>query len=319
MDPDGKRTGRNGEKPRKHREFPAKAGRTAGTGRCVCDMTGVVFDIKEFAVFDGPGIRTTVFMKGCPLRCRWCHNPEGLEPKPQLMVSRAACVHCGACERVCEHPDQCIACGKCVPVCRGGFRRIAGEAWEAETLARRLLKDRDVYKESGGGVTFSGGEPLMQWDFVSETIRHLTGVHTAVETSGYCSDRVFREVMAACDLVMMDWKVSDPEAHRRFTGVSQERIRRHAEMLREGDTPFILRMPVIPGVNDNEAHFAAAAELVRGAKSLVRVDVLPYQRAAGAKYEMIGEKYLPGFDETREPEMHTEIFEALGIPFQRFR
>ena len=285
----------------------------------VCGMTGIVFDIKEFADFDGPGIRTTVFMKGCPLRCRWCHNPEGLDPKPQLMVSRAACTHCGACRRVCGHPDRCIACGKCVPACRGGFRKIVGQPWTPEDLARRLRKDRDVYGESGGGVTFSGGEPLMQWDFISETLRGLEGIHTAVETSGYCPDTVFREVMARCSLVMMDWKVSDPEQHLLYTGGPQEPIRRHAEMLREGRTPFILRMPVIPGVNDSEAHFAAAAELVRGAESLVRVDVLPYQRAAGAKYEMVGKEYCPGFDETREPELHTEVFDRLGIPFQRFR
>ena len=136
-------------------------------------MNGVVFDIKEFAVYDGPGIRTTVFMKGCPLRCRWCHNPEGLSPKRELMVSRAACVHCGACERVCRHPDGCVACGECVPVCRGNLRRIVGTEWTAEALAARLLKDADVYALSGGGVTFSGGEPLMQWPFVAEVIDRL--------------------------------------------------------------------------------------------------------------------------------------------------
>ena len=128
-------------------------------------MTGTVFDIKEFAVFDGPGIRTTVFLKGCPLRCQWCHNPEGLSPKPQLMVSSASCVHCGACSRVCKHPDNCIACGVCVPYCRLGLRKIAGTIWTAEALAERLQRDADVYQMSGGGVTFSGGEPLMQWDF----------------------------------------------------------------------------------------------------------------------------------------------------------
>ena len=113
-------------------------------------MKGTVFDIKEFAVFDGPGIRTTVFLKGCPLRCQWCHNPEGLSPKPQLMVSRAACVHCGACERVCRHPEGCISCGACVPYCRYGYRKIVGTEWEADALARRLLKDREFFQEDGG-------------------------------------------------------------------------------------------------------------------------------------------------------------------------
>ena len=294
--------------------------------------TGVVFDIKEFAVFDGPGIRTTVFMKGCPLRCQWCHNPEGLSPKPQLMVSTAACVHCGACERACPihdgraipgdrcwQPAGCAACGECVPACRGGFRKIAGTEWTAEALAARLNKDADVYRATGGGVTFSGGDPLLQWEFVSEVIDQLEGVHTAVETSGCATDAVFGQVMDRLDLVMMDWKVSDPEGHRRYTGVDQAPIRRHAEMLAEGDTPFILRMPIIPGVNDVREHFETVAGLVRGAKALVRIDILPYQRAAGAKYRMVGKTYAPDFDENAAPRYYTEVFDAAGIPFQVFR
>ena len=282
-------------------------------------MTGVVFDIKEFAVFDGPGIRTTVFMKGCPLRCAWCHNPEGLSPRPQLMVSRAACTHCGACEAVCPHPDVCTACGACAAACRGGYRRIVGKTWTAETLAAHLQKDADVYALSGGGVTFSGGEPLMQWPFVREVITRLSGVHTAIETSGFCPDSVFEEAMHTCDLIMMDWKVSDPALHRRYTGVDQEIILRHARMLAKGDTPFILRMPIIPGVNDNRAHSETAAALVQGAKALRRIDVLPYQRAAGAKYEMVSMNYQPDFDENAAPRFYTDVFERAGIPYQLFR
>lgn len=281
--------------------------------------TGTIFDIKEFAVFDGPGIRTTVFMKGCPLSCQWCHNPEGLSSKPQLMVSRAACTHCGACALVCPSPDHCIACGACISACRGGYRRIAGETWSAESLAARLQKDADVYTLSGGGVTFSGGEPLMQWPFVRDVIGRLSGIHTAVETSGFASDDVFQEAMERCNLMMMDWKVSDPALHKRYTGVDQDIILRHARMLAEGNTPFILRMPVIPGVNDNAAHFKTAASLVKDAKSLVRIDVLPYQRAAGAKYEMIGMQYHADFEEDRQPRFFTDIFHQFGIPFQLFK
>ena len=280
-------------------------------------MTGTVFDIKEFAVYDGPGIRTTVFMKGCPLRCTWCHNPEGLSAAPQLMVSRSACTHCGACRAVCPHPEKCDACGACVPFCRFGYRRIVGKEWTPEELAARLMKGADLFAD--GGVTFSGGEPLMQWPFVRETILLMPGVHTAVETSGYCSDETFAEAMACCSLVMMDWKVSDPEAHLRYTGVEQRAIRRHAEMLVKGDTPFILRMPIIPGVNDTAEHFQTVAGLVKTAKALVRVDVLPYQKAAGAKYEMIGREYKPGFDESREPILYTDVFDREGIPYMRFR
>ncbi len=294
--------------------------------------TGIVFDIKEFAVFDGPGIRTTVFMKGCPLRCQWCHNPEGLSPKTQLMVSTAACAHCGACERACPlhnrpvipgdkcwQPEDCIACGACIPVCKGGFRKLAGAVWTAEALAARLNKDADVFAATGGGVTFSGGDPILQWGFVSEVVDRLEGIHTAIETSGFTSDSVFEQVMQKLDLVMMDWKVSDPEVHRHFTGVDQAPIRRHAQMLAAGDTPFILRMPIIPGVNDEKAHFETVADLVKNAKRLVRVDILPYQRAAGAKYEMVGKTYAPEFDETAELKYNLEVFEKRGIPFQVFR
>lgn len=282
-------------------------------------MTGVVFDIKEFAVFDGPGIRTTVFMKGCPMRCAWCHNPEGLSPKPHLMVSRAACTRCGACASVCPHPGGCVACGACVSSCRGGYRKIVGQSWEAANLAARLQKDADVYALSGGGVTFSGGEPLMQWPFVRAVLDRLHGVHTAVETSGFAPDFVFDEALARFDLIMMDWKVSDPAVHKRYTGVDQDVILRHARMLCAGDTPFILRMPIIPNVNDNQAHFETAAALVKGAKALVRIDVLPYQRAAGAKYEMVSMRYAPDFDEERPPQFFTHVFEKEGIPFQLFR
>ena len=281
--------------------------------------TGVVFDIKEFAVFDGPGIRTTVFMKGCPLRCQWCHNPEGLSPHPQLMISKAACRQCGECEKVCEHPDHCIACGKCIPKCRGGFRRIVGEVWQAQDLAKRLMKDQDVYLSSGGGVTFSGGEPLMQWPFVAEVIRYLPGIHTAIETSAFASDEVFKAAMDTCSLIMMDWKVSDPKLHRHYTGVDQGPIRRHLEMLAAGNTPFILRMPIIPGVNDNVAHFETAAQLVKGSKALIRVEFLPYQRAAGAKYQMVGRTYAPDFDEEIPPHFFPAPFDAAGIPWKQFK
>ena len=283
-------------------------------------MTGIIFDIKEFAVFDGPGIRTTVFMKGCPLRCRWCHNPEGLLPNPQIMVSTAACIHCGACEAVCPHPKGgCTVCGACIPVCRGGLRKIAGKIWNADKLAEKLARDIDLYEESGGGVTFSGGEPLMQWGFIKEVICRLPGIHTAIETSGFASDESFRTAMETCSLIMMDWKVSDPEKHLKYTGVPQDRIRRHLEMLCKGETPFILRMPVIPGVNDNREHFKMAADLVRNAKKLIRVELLPYQRAAGAKYSMVGQHYDPGFDESKPLEIDTDVFEQAGIPFVKFR
>ena len=283
------------------------------------EKRGIVFDIKEMAVFDGPGVRTTVFLKGCPLRCQWCHNPEGLSPRPQLMTSPAACTHCGACERICPHPKECIACGQCVPACRAGLRRIAGACWTAEALAARLAKDEDVYRATGGGITFSGGEPLLQWPFIAAVLQWLPGMHTALETSGYASDAFFAQAMKACSLILMDWKVSDPALHRYYTGADQTPILRHLRQLAQGSTPFILRLPIIPGVNDNAAHFERAAALVSGAKALVRVEVLPYQRAAGAKYAMIGKVYSPEFPEDQPPRYFLEPFERLKIPYQVFQ
>ena len=202
---------------------------------------------------------------------------------------------------------------------RLGLRKIAGTIWTAEALAERLQRDADVYQMSGGGVTFSGGEPLMQWDFVSEVISRLKGINTAIETSGYTNDEIFRQAMGTLDLIMMDWKVSDPEKHRHYTGVDQAPIRRHAEMLAAGETPFILRMPIIPGVNDTEEHFQTAAEIVKDAKTLLRIDILPYQRAAGAKYSMVGRDYSPEFDEAVPPHFFLNIFDKAGIPYKVFR
>ena len=277
-------------------------------------MEGVVFDIKEFAVFDGPGIRTTVFMKGCPLRCQWCHNPEGLSPEPQLTVSPVSCTHCGECLKHCPTPGSCTACGRCIPYCKQGLRRIAGKRMTAEALAKKLLRGRALLEESGGGFTFSGGEPLMQWPFVREVIGLLEGAHCAVETSGYAPDEVFRQVMETMDLIMMDIKLIDPARHRHFTGVDNAPILRHADMLCAGNTPFIIRMPLIPGVNDERAHFEAVAARVAGAKALQRVELLPYHKTAGAKYGMVGLDYRPEFDTDRPVMIDTEPFESRGIP-----
>ena len=158
----------------------------------------------------------------------------------------------------------------------------------------------------------------MQWPFVAEVIDRLGEIPAAIETSGYAPDDVFDDAMRRCRLILMDWKVSDPELHQKYTGVPQARIRRHAEQLAAGGVPFLLRMPIIPGVNDTPFHFETAAELVKNSRSLVRVDVLPYQRAAGAKYEMVGREYAPGFDESVPPRFHTEIFDRMGIPYRVF-
>ena len=245
---------------------------------------GIVFDIKEFAVFDGPGIRSTVFLNGCPLRCRWCHNPEGLLREPQMLSPK-------------EGPP-----------------RLCGQEWEAEALARRLIKDRDFYEFSGGGVTFSGGEPLWQWPFVRAVISGLGGIHTAVETSGYVPEAVFSEAMDVLDLVMLDIKSMDDEIHRAYTGSGNALVLAQAQRLIKGNTPFIIRLPLIPGVNDSLGNMEAVARFLEGAPRLLRVEMLPYHQTAGAKHQMTGLSYSPGFDTTRDPKAHVEPFKNRGIP-----
>ncbi len=275
-------------------------------------MTGIIFDHKEFAVFDGPGPRQTVFFKGCPLRCSWCHNPEGLCAHPQLMVSNASCTHCGNCIRICTH-ETCIACGDCVHVCPLHLRSIAGETVTAGELAGRILKNADYYAAYGGGVTFSGGEPLMQAAFLGEVLRLLPGVHCAVETSGYCQPSLFQEITALLDYVIMDIKLFDETRHRHFTGVSNRLILQNALSLCEGQIPFVIRIPVIPGVNDTDENYRQTAAFLSGARNLVRVEFLPYHKTAGAKYSMAGMEYQPQFDPEGSIHISQEIFGEYGI------
>ena len=273
---------------------------------------GVVFDVEEFTVFDGPGLRQTVFLKGCPLRCSWCHNPEGLSGAPQLMVSTASCTGCGKCREVCRH-KTCISCGECIPVCPMHLRRIAGERMTSGELIRRIRKSSDYYARYGGGVTFSGGEPLMQADFLTEVLCGIPDVHRAIETSGFCEQDVFRRVTAHLDYVIMDIKLFDAALHKKYTGVDNERILRNARILCEGEIPFVIRIPLIPGVNDNEENFRSTAKWIAGARALIKVELLPYHKTAGAKYAMVEKEYRPAFDPEQAVWVSQKIFEEYGI------
>jgi len=249
-------------------------------------LTGTIFDIKEFAVFDGPGMRQTVFFKGCPLRCNWCHNPEGLCMQPQLMVSHASCTDCGRCRAVCQH-ETCIACGACVAVCPLRLRKIAGEAVSSEELVRRIRKNASYYARYGGGVTFSGGEPFMQHAFLLEVLKQIPDLHRAIETSGYCEPAVFAEVIRHVDYVMMDLKIMNNEAHKRYTGVSNRQILENAKALIESGIPFEFRTPLIPKITYTEENLAAIKEFIGDSKW----EQLPYNTLAGAKYPMLNRDY----------------------------
>lgn len=275
-------------------------------------MKGRIFNIEEFAVHDGPGIRKLVFFKGCPLQCSWCHNPEGISFKKELMVSYASCIGCNKCIEVCEN-NECIACGKCVAVCPLRLRRIAGKDYEAKELANELLKGKDVLINTGGGITISGGEPLAQPVFLFELIEHLRPVNVAVETSGYANSAVFRKMAERVDLVLMDIKHTDTVIHKQFTGVGNDQILSNLEYLKHSDTEHIIRIPLIPGVNDTKENIEKTIELVKSSKNLKRIELLPYHKTAGAKYPMVRKKFVPGFDTNAEVQTHLELFKKNNL------
>jgi len=243
---------------------------------------GIVFDIREFALHDGPGIRTTVFLKGCPLRCSWCHNPEGQSGQPQEI---------GA----------------------GSHRRIVGRRYEAADLAALLNRQAPILAANNGGITFSGGEPLLQAQFIAEVIEGLNGLPVLLDTSGYSSEAQFRLVAAKCQMVFFDVKLIDAEAHRRFTGADNAPILANLRRLGEMEVPFVVRVPLVPGVTDTRTNLSAIADAVHRLPGLVRVDLLRYNRAAGGKYASFGMPFRPGFDESAEVNLDPEPFTALGI------
>ena len=245
-------------------------------------MTGIVFDIKEMGVHDGPGLRTTVFLKGCPLRCVWCHNPEGLSREPQLSVREAACRHCGLCRRGCNHPD-CQPFGRCLHICPMGLLSVSGKEMTPEALAKKLLRNKPLY-DAGGGVTFSGGEPLLQGKFLHQVLDLLPGISVAMETSGYAEESLFESIIARMDLVYMDIKLADPEQHRKYTGVTNEKILKNLEILRNSGKKAIIRTPLIPGITDTPENLTAIQDLI----GELPWEQLPYNPMAGAKYAYFG-------------------------------
>jgi pyruvate formate lyase activating enzyme len=245
-------------------------------------VRGIVFDIREFAVHDGPGIRTTVFLKGCPLACTWCHNPESQSRLPQVMRS--------------PHGE-----------------RIAGRVYTSDELAEILNRQAAILTANEGGVTFSGGEPLLQAAFVAQVIDRLHGLHVLLDTSGYGSCRAFQLLLQRSQLVYFDLKLIDPALHRQFTGRDNARILQNLRLLSASGVPFVVRVPLVPGVTDSDENLRAIASTVCGLPGLIGVDLLPYNRAAGAKYAAAGRPFNPGFDETRPLNLNPFIFEAMGI------
>lgn len=245
---------------------------------------GIIFDIKEFAVHDGSGMRTTVFFKGCPLRCKWCHNPEGLSSKPQLMVRENSCKHCGLCLKPCNH-EECKPFKRCIHICPDNLIKIVGEEINSKDLADRLLKNKDILLK--GGITFSGGEPLMQADFLLETIDYLNDISIAIETSGYVDSKTFEKVINKINYVYMDIKLADDVLHKKYTGVSNKLILQNLEILKQPNIPCTIRTPLIPNITDTKENIDAIKKLIGN----LNYELLPYNEFASIKYNSLGIKY----------------------------
>lgn len=268
-------------------------------------ITGTVFDIKEFTVHDGPGVRVTVFLKGCPLRCKWCHNPEGLSALPQIMVRKNACVGCGACKRGCSHPE-CQGFDRCIHACPNGLIKLKGTEYTDTQLSQKLNGYKAFFRNSGG-ITFSGGEPLLQHEFLCSVLKKTDSLHRAIETSGYADSKVFEKVTELCDLVIMDIKLIDRELHKKYTGVYNDVILDNYRRLVKSGKPHIIRMPLIPGITDTDKNVAALADITRGSE----VELLRYNRLAGAKYPELDMEYtLTGEENTN---IDTSLFEKVKI------
>lgn len=298
---------------------------------------GIIYNIQRFSLHDGPGIRTTVFLKGCPLRCAWCHNPESQRIRPQLSLFESRCLRCGQCFALCPchqladgaHTvdfQACTACGRCVDGCAAGALEILGRETTAAEAAEEALRDLPFYQTSGGGVTLSGGEPTMQADFAAELLARVraAGVHTALETCGHAPWASFGKLLPHLDMILYDVKQMDGDKHKAYTGVDNGLILDNLRRLcsRDVQAEIVVRTPVIPGYNDQPENFAALADFLKGMERIPRVELLPYNELAGSKYPRLGMTYSPG--EVREedgtpPDALCALLTVEGISAQVMR
>ena len=273
--------------------------------------SGLIFDIKRFAIHDGPGIRTTVFFKGCPLDCPWCHNPEGKAGQPEFMWSRTECLGCRDCQEACSRNaisftegalflerTKCDLCQTCVQACPSRALKIVGKQTPIAEAMKEIEKDNSFFDESKGGVTFSGGEPLMQPRFLNDLSKACknAGIHTALDTCGHAKPEILQGISWNIDLFLYDLKIVDDQKHVRFTGVSNKLILENLEMLSRSGKKVIVRYPLIPDINDREEDVSKLATFMSTLKGVQEVHVLPYHKGGAAKHKGLIRLNGPPFD-----------------------
>lgn len=280
-------------------------------------MEGIVFDIQRMSVHDGPGIRTTVFLKGCPLRCLWCHNPESHRAKPELAFCETQCIGCGVCLDSCANGCHtvvdglhvidraaCTCCGRCARECTGALA-VIGRSYTVDEVMRAIRRDVSFYQTSGGGVTVSGGEPLMQPDFAYAILAAAQGegLHTCLETTGYAREEVLLKIASVVDLVLYDFKETDSDRHLAYTGGRNEKILENLFALDRAGKQTILRCPIIPGLNDREAHLRGIAALANRLRHVQMIHIEPYNSFGEGKCRSIGREYALGGLNMPEPDV----------------
>lgn len=275
------------------------------------EKNAVIFDIVHGSFVDGPGIRTTVFFKGCNLKCAWCHNPESQDFKPQMMFYKDKCTGCGKCKRVCISPENCILCGKCELYCPVDARKVCGKEYTLDNVFADVIKDKAFYENSGGGVTFSGGECMLQIDFLLEILKKCkeNGIHTAVDTAGHIHFENFKKILPYTDLFLYDIKIFDSDKHKQYVGVSNELILENLKKLFKADAKIWIRIPVIPSVNDSMEEMQKIKAFLAECGKPEKIELLPYHAMGENKYSAIDkEVQIFKSPETTKMKQLKEIF-----------
>ena len=266
-----------------------------------------IFSIEEFSIYDGPGIRTTIFLKGCPLRCEWCHNPEGQTCQAQIVRSPNGCLNCGNCTKFALHSNNQITyTEESISHCPMHLLRVSGDVMTPQQLFERVMKNAPLL--SDGGITFSGGEPLMHPEYLTECMRLFKGqLHIALQTSGYAKPEVFNKILPLCDLVLFDLKIIDDEKHLHYTGGSNKDILANFKTLAKSGTDYIVRVPLIPTVTDTVENITDICRIMKE-NNATYAELMPYNTMAGSKYAMVGKEYTPSFDEKEKVNIRPEIW-----------